>query len=341
VKVGLFQTAQWPVDSDQGQRYRDLVEQCVLAEDLGYHSVWMTEHHFSRHGITSDSLAILSHLAALTSRIRLGTAVLVLPFHDPVRLAESTALVDHLSGGRLDVGIGRGYQWTEYHGFGIGFDEGSDRFEEALDVMLRSWAADEPFEFKGRFHRYDAAFPQPRPRQLPHPPLWHATTSDSGLARCAHNGWGVLIGQATLESVVAEIVGRFRGHVESAETSSPCPLAERLLVARGMFCAPTDERAEEAFRDPYAQFVAATARVAAPPGQRAAAPANPFELADGSALLETAICGSPRRCLDSLKRLDELGVGQVLLFVNLGGLQHDAVMESLRRFAGEVLPHVS
>ena len=182
MRIGLFLTVQWPPGSDQQRRYRETIEQCVLAEELGYDSVWLTEHHFTRHGITSDSLVLLAHIAARTEQVRLGTAVLVLPFHDPIRLAEQIALVDHLSNGRLDVGIGRGYQWAEYNGFGIGFDEGSDRFEEALAVLLQAWDTEAPVAFSGTYHSYNAAFAQPRPVQRPHPPLWHATTSDDGNA---------------------------------------------------------------------------------------------------------------------------------------------------------------
>jgi luciferase family oxidoreductase group 1 len=338
MKLGLFQTVQWPEGSSQTQRYAELVEQCELAEELGYHSVWLTEHHFTRHGITSDSLALLAHLAARTTRIRLGTAVLVLPFHDPIRLAESTSLVDQLSGGRLDIGIGRGYQWAEYHGFGVGFDQGNDRFEEALELMLRGWAAEEPFAFEGSFHRYGAACPQPKPLQVPHPPLWHATASDRGLRRCAAEGWGVLLAQATPPSVVDDVAGRYRRHVEDLGAIHD---PTRLVVARGMYCAPTNRAAERAFLDPYRAFLERAARVAAPPSAiEAAAPHNPFELADGTQLLDTVLCGDPARCIAALETLAELGIDHVLLFVNLADIEHRDVMQSLRLFAAEVLPNV-
>ncbi len=338
MKIGLFETAQWPEGTEQGRRYHDLVEQCVLAEELGYDSIWLTEHHFSRHGITSDSLALLSNIAARTKRIRLGTAVLVLPFHDPVRLAETTAIVDHLSGGRLDVGIGRGYQWTEYNGFGVRFDEGTDRFEEALGLLVQGWTAERPFAFDGKFHRYDAAAPQPRPVQRPHPPLWHATTSDNGLRRCAEAGWGVMMGQATSAAVVSEIVERYRGHVQATGAVFD---AERMVLARGMYCGATDAEAEQTFLGPYAEFLAAAARVAAAPGQAdTETPRNPFQLADGTSLLDTALCGSPQRCIEGLRRLADLGIEHVLLFVNLGGIAHGDVVRSLERFASDVLPAV-
>jgi alkanesulfonate monooxygenase SsuD/methylene tetrahydromethanopterin reductase-like flavin-dependent oxidoreductase (luciferase family) len=337
VKIGLFHTVQWPEGSEQQQRYRDALEQAILAERLGFESVWLTEHHFTRHGITSDSLAVLAYLAGRTDRIRLGTAVLVLPFHDPVRLAESTAIIDNLSDGRLDVGIGRGYQWTEYHGFGIGFDEGSDRFEEALELLLQSWSAIEPFAFEGKFHRYEAAFPQPRPVQRPHPPLWHATTSEASLARCVENDWGVMLSQATPLASVEEALSRYRALRRAAGRDDSL---ERVVLARGMYCARTDDEARAAFLGPYAEFFAAADRVSAPPGSvEGAAPHNPFELTDGTGLLDTAVCGSPESCRAELERLAAVGIENVILFVNLGSLSHHDVVASLELFGSEVLPH--
>ena len=110
MQVGLFHSIQWPEGSNQQDRYDQALTQACHADEAGFDSVWLTEHHFSRHGIVSDSLMVLAHLAARTSSVRLGTAVSVLPLHHPVRLAEAAATVDQLSGGRLDLGIGRGYQ---------------------------------------------------------------------------------------------------------------------------------------------------------------------------------------------------------------------------------------
>jgi alkanesulfonate monooxygenase SsuD/methylene tetrahydromethanopterin reductase-like flavin-dependent oxidoreductase (luciferase family) len=336
VKIGLFHTVQWPEGSEQPERYREALAQAELAERLGFQSLWLTEHHFTRHGITSDSLAILAYLAARTERVRLGTAVLVLPFHDPVRLAETTALVDNLSGGRLDVGIGRGYQWSEYHGFGIRFDEGNDRFEEALQLLLQSWTATGPFAFEGKFHRYEAAFPQPRPIQQPHPPLWHATASEGGLARCAENDWGVMLAQATSLASVEETIRRYQ---VLRQASGRRDSLERVILARGMYCAPSDGEARATFVGPYAQFFAAAAQVSAPPGSvEDVAPRNPFQLTDDLDLLDTAICGSPESCGRELERLARIGIESVLLFVNPGGLSHPDVMASLELFGREVLP---
>ena len=123
MKFGLFHSVQLPDPSQQERYYREALEQVLHAERLGYSSVWFTEHHFTRHGIVSDTFSVLAYLAGITSSIRLGTAVTVLPFHNPVRLAEQTATVDVLSNGRLELGVGRGYQWGEFHRMGIPMDE--------------------------------------------------------------------------------------------------------------------------------------------------------------------------------------------------------------------------
>ena len=133
MQIGLFHTIQWPEGSDHADRYDQALTQMCHADALGFDSVWLTEHHFSRHGLVSDSLMVLAHLAARTTHIRLGTAVSVLPLHHPVRFAEAAATVDQLSRGRLDLGIGRGYQPGEFRGFGLDIAEKHDRFEEALE----------------------------------------------------------------------------------------------------------------------------------------------------------------------------------------------------------------
>jgi len=139
MKFCLLQSVQLPEAGAQVQYYKDALEQVRWAEQLGFASVWFTEHHFSRHGIVPASLTVLAYLAGVTTSIRLGTAVAVLPFDNPIQLAEEAATVDLLSNGRLDLGVGRGYQWGEFHKFNVPMDEATRRFEEAMDVMTRAW----------------------------------------------------------------------------------------------------------------------------------------------------------------------------------------------------------
>ena len=150
MKFGLSHSVQLPNPSEQDRYYRESLEQVLHTERLGYNSVWFTEHHFTRHGIVSATTTVLAYLAGVTETIRLGTAVTVLPFHNPIQLAEQTATVDVLSNGRLDLGVGRGYQWGEFHRMNIPMNEASRRFEESMEVLTRAWTSIEPFDHRGR-----------------------------------------------------------------------------------------------------------------------------------------------------------------------------------------------
>src|SRR5262245_37507264 len=189
MKFGLFQSVQLPEPGAQAKYYREALEQVRWAEDLGYHSVWFTEHHFSRHGIVPASMAVLAYLAGVTRSIRLATAVAVLPFHNPIQLAEEAATVDVLSDGRLDFGVGRGYQWGEFHKFNIPMDEATRRFEESLEVMTKAWTATEPFDHRGEFWSFNDMTLHPKPIQTPHPPIWVAASHPTSMDRVARHNW--------------------------------------------------------------------------------------------------------------------------------------------------------
>ncbi len=157
--------------------YRGFIDYVVEAERLGFSSVFLVEHHFTGQGQVSASLALLAYLAARTQRIRLGTAVVVLPWHNPVLIAEQAATLDLLSGGRLDLGVGKGYRAAEFAGFCIPQQEASERFDEAIEVIRKAWTSDGRFSHHGRRWHFDNVVVEPEPIQRPHPPLWLAAGS--------------------------------------------------------------------------------------------------------------------------------------------------------------------
>ena len=330
MRFGIFQSAQWPEGSSQQQRLRDAIEQSVLAEELDFDSVFMTEHHFSRHGIVPDSLAMLSYIAARTERIRLGTAVSVLPLHDPVRLAESAALFDVLSGGRFEFGIGRGYQWGEFDGFARSLDDRAARFDECIAVILRVWAEGGPITHDGQYWQYRNANPQPQPLQKPHPPIWMATVSDDGFELCVEHDWGVMLPQAVPLEIVAKWVSSYRAAFERhGKPFDP----SKLLLARGLHVGNDDDSAYAEFGPPYHEFLELARKVAeSPDGDSSPMPFG----AEG--LNETAVLGGPELCIEKLQAIRELGIEYVIFFSNMGGLEHALVMESMRRFAASVMP---
>ena len=169
-----------------------LIEQVEVAEELGYDAVWFTEHHFSQYGRASVPV-LAAQAIERTSRIRISTAVVVLPFQHPLRVAEDWATLDHLSGGRVDVGIGRGNQPAEFKGFDIPMDEAEQRFSEALDILRRAWT-EERFAYDGRFWRFPEIEVLPKPLTKPHPPLWQAALSDYTVQKVIDRGINGLIG---------------------------------------------------------------------------------------------------------------------------------------------------
>src|SRR3954452_11889274 len=157
MRFGLFGgagAARLPDVAAGVQGFFDYVENNVEAEALGFHSSFVTEHHFTNIGQVSATLTLLTFIAARTTRLRLGTAILVLPWHNPVLLAEQVATLDLLSCGRLDLGVGKGYRHNEFKGFAIPIEEADARFEEALDVIVKAWTATTRFSHHGRFWHF-------------------------------------------------------------------------------------------------------------------------------------------------------------------------------------------
>src|SRR5207249_8554459 len=156
MKFGLFGGAKSGGDaSADSQSYRRFIDYVLAAEELGYQSLFVVEHHFTGNSQVSASLNLLSYIAGRTKRMRLGTAVVVLPWHNPVLLAEQVATLDLLSGGRFDFGVGKGYRDAEFAGFCIPRNEAQARFEESIEVMVRAWTSRERFSHRGRVWQFE------------------------------------------------------------------------------------------------------------------------------------------------------------------------------------------
>jgi alkanesulfonate monooxygenase SsuD/methylene tetrahydromethanopterin reductase-like flavin-dependent oxidoreductase (luciferase family) len=167
--------------------YADHLRQIQLAEKLGYDTVWLSEHHFSEDGYSPSLLPIAGAIAAATERIRIGTYLLLLPLHNAVRVAEDVAVLDALSNGRIDLGIGQGYSRAEFEGYGVPLSERGSRTEEGIQVLKGLWTQ-ESFSFTGKHYQLKNAMLTPRPQQLPHPPLWVGAFGDKAIDRAARLG---------------------------------------------------------------------------------------------------------------------------------------------------------
>jgi len=198
VKFGLFGSAQarrGGPDADSGVGFREFVDYNVEAESLGFVSTFMVEHHFTGFGQISATLSLLTFIAARTKTLRLGTAVIVLPWHNPVLLAEQVATLDLLSRGRVDFGIGMGYRYKEFAGFAMPMEEAEARFDESLAVMLKAWTSDERWSHRGRYWQFDDVVVEPPTHQKPHPPLWMGAGSAASIKKVAALGYNLLLDQ--------------------------------------------------------------------------------------------------------------------------------------------------
>jgi alkanesulfonate monooxygenase SsuD/methylene tetrahydromethanopterin reductase-like flavin-dependent oxidoreductase (luciferase family) len=328
MRFGLFGSAQAPRGVDDSARgYRDFVEWNVEAEALGYHSSFLVEHHFTGVGQVSASLTLLTWVAARTRTLRLGTAVLVLPWHNPVLLAEQAATLDLLSGGRLDFGVGRGYRRNEFDGFCMAIEEADARFEEALDVIVKAWTSDAPFSHQGPYWRFHDIVVEPPPAQAPHPPIWIAAGSPVSIRRVAQRGAGLLLDQFALPADIGESIALYRAErAACGHTATPPPIA----VARDVHVA-TDQVDLAQAREQQARRHRRMIELSRFPDDRHRSHILSYVDRPGGTQ-GSGLLGTPDQVARGLETLRAHGVDYVL--INFGGTQR----ETLRRFARHVMP---
>lgn len=182
-----FHLVHWPKEWSQQDVYKYEMELIQYAEDVGFDGVWLAEHHFRNYGICPSIMPFAAFVAARTRRVKIGSAIVVLPFHHPLRAAEEAAEVDLLSGGRLMYGFGRGYQSIEFQGFNIPLSEARERTDEIVDIMKLAWA-DAPVTYRGKHYTIENVNVYPKPLQKPHPPMWSAAVSPETIRHQAERG---------------------------------------------------------------------------------------------------------------------------------------------------------
>src|ERR1051326_7686371 len=172
--------------------YETALERFSIMDRTGYDAVWLAEHHFSSFSVC-PSVHMMGVLAATrTARLRIGTGVSLAPFYHPLRLAEEVALLDVLSGGRVNWGAGRGFARVEFENFGVRPEESSSRFRETVEIVLRAWT-EERLTFAGTHFNFDGVGVRPSPLQQPPPPVWMAATSEPALEWAAARGFSILM----------------------------------------------------------------------------------------------------------------------------------------------------
>src|SRR5216117_1760598 len=235
----FFQAA--PGLSHEEVVHREL-EQMEWTEELGFDQIWLTEHHFIDHGLAVDPASLAASAASRTRRVRIGLAAAILPFHHPLRLAEQMALIDIISKGRLDVGVGRGNRPAEFKGYDVPQKENRERFDETVDVIQRGWT-EERFSYHGRFFSFDDVRVIPKPVQRPHPPLYQVCVTKDGIENTALRGWPML--NSVLFGPVEQLLANRDTYVNALKKSGRgeaeiASLLSRWGVSRQIYVADTD-----------------------------------------------------------------------------------------------------
>lgn len=325
--------------------------QILLSEQLGYDTVWLTEHHFTEYGISVSPMALAAAIAAKTERINIGLAAAILPFHDPIRLAEEIAFVDILSRGRLRVGIGRGNRPIEFAGYRVSQEENRERFGETLDIMTQAWTQ-ERVSYQGRFFSIEDIPVRPKPFQKPHPPLMLVCVSPETVAFAARRAWPML--NSILFGPIQQLIEKREVYVAAMRTAGYAEDAVKTALAswsvsRHIYVAPTDREAIEEAQAAELWYQQALARFLVPENIDTApstlqpqfrALAETLKTISWEKLIaETVVFGSPERVIDKVREMQALGVGELLCWMNFGTLPQDRVRRSLRLFAEKVMPH--
>ena len=351
MRFGWLTLSLSPSPDEDAARIGQIIEQVQEVEALGFEDVWLTEHYFTGESVYNDAILFASALAMKTTRIRIGFAVVQMPFHHPVRLATQLALLDNLSGGRIDVGVGKGTIYNEYEfvGHGLRSDDARARMDEAVEILGRAWT-EAPISHSGQYYRLEIPEIRPRPVQQPGPPLWRSVISPGSFTECGRLGIPILTARLPVERI-KERWALYEAGLE--EGGHDAATRERLLdqaaLWRNVYVAESNAQAEDELAALLTDTRAHMMHV-----RKAHNPAD-FKIDpnmlnawtdpavghdEGVAMaMETgSIFGSPDRVREQVAELRDAGVRHLLCQTGFGDMDHARNLASIRRFGAEVMP---
>ena len=325
------------------------LDEMALADEAGFDGTWLVEHHFFRQYSHCPAPEVMfGAISQRTKRMRIGHGIVLLPFKHPVFVAERVAMLDNISDGRMDVGVGRGVSPLEYEVFGGSMDESRARIDEGLDILRRCWA-DEPFSFQGRFWSFPEIDVIPKPVQKPHPALWTAAVSPQTFPMAAEQGLGVLAGPFKPLFMVAEDHDHF---VERCRELGRDPQELGFGMTIGVIVLDDHQRAREIAARNIRWFYEQLLRLTAPLLERGGESYRYYreelgtlrELTGGTPSLEALeaagmiIAGSPEYAIERFHKLANTGLDHILCALQAGGVPHREVMRSIELFGEKVIP---
>lgn len=351
MKFGWLTLATSPSPDEDGIRIDQQIDLVCAAEALGFSDVWLTEHYFTGESVYNDALLFAAALTQRTTRIRIGFAVLQMPFHHPIRLATQLSLLDNLSKGRIDVGIGKGTVYNEYEfvGHGLRSDDSRARMTEALEILERAWH-ESPLVYEGKYFNLRAPALRPKPVQQPGPPLWRSVISPASFAECGRLGVPILTARLSVERIKERWSLYAAGLAEGGhDAATRDRLLSQAALWRNVYVAETDAQAEDELSALLLRTRAHMMHVrhAYNPADFAIDPVmlNPWTdpaVSDHDSIayaLETgSIFGSPARVREQVAELRDAGVRHLLCQTGFGDMSHERNLESMRRFGEQVMP---
>jgi alkanesulfonate monooxygenase SsuD/methylene tetrahydromethanopterin reductase-like flavin-dependent oxidoreductase (luciferase family) len=332
----------------EGMTDHDAFAECFAlvdeAEARGVDSVWLAEYHFSAISVLSSPITIASAIAARTRRIRIGSAVVLLPLGHPIRIAEEFATLDHISQGRVEFGVGRGTFPDTHDGYNSPFAESRERFDEYLEVILKAWTM-ERFSHAGKYYRCEDLCVRPKPVQTPHPPIRVGITSADTFPLIGHLGYPIIINPSRVFALteLAPYIQQYRqawhaaGHAGAPQVGLRIPL----YVAETVERAHAEPKASTmAAMQGLGQRVAHSASRIGTTGNWSAQAEHIQHMSYEDWLRDKVVFGTPEMVVERLHKLrDELGLTQMLYEINLGRqLPYELQLQNLRMINEHVIP---
>jgi alkanesulfonate monooxygenase SsuD/methylene tetrahydromethanopterin reductase-like flavin-dependent oxidoreductase (luciferase family) len=318
--------------------YRDANEQIECAEASGFDVVWFPEHHFTHHWCCPNPLMSAIDAARRTTRIRVGTAVIMTSAWHPLILAEQIGFADHLTEGRLEVGLGRGGSPYEYVRLGMTDSEAAERQYEALEILLGIWQKDEDFAYEGKCYKFPAVYTVPRPLQTPHPPLWVAARTPDTLRFCVTRGLGIQT--TTLRQPMKATYATLNtidALVEEVGADAPPPFS----ILRETFVSDRESEITRAMELVLRNHTRVYNQIRGKGSVRGYGTLDPLpedapltvEL-----LAERSVVGDPDACVEKLREYEATGAHEFIAHMDYGQPQK-AILESIQTFGTKVIPH--
>lgn len=326
------------------QFLHEIFAQALYAERIGMNSAWIGEHHFNLLGINPCPNMLLAQLAGATKRIRLAPAVVLLPVHHPLHVAEEWATLDLLSGGRVDFAAGRGYDRLEYEPFGADFQNSAELFAEGLDILWRAWTEPGKWSHEGKYYRFKDIEVRPRPLQKPLRP-YVACFSKISMELAARNDWNIIFAPFAAAMVYGSLANGVQAFREECAKHGRAP--RRAMCSYFIHIADTTQEesyGKEAliryFKDALIAAFPADAKTVPPTLRYFLEIVNILNNMKAESLTSRSIlAGSPQKIIDDLKSVEAAGIAEVILYFNYGLKPATMVTEQMDRFMRDIAPH--